>query len=85
MKNIIFSNFSGDNSGDYYCLPSLYYDFKNTSYQNFGSLRKYVNKVKKNNIYIIGGGGILDTNQINNNFFNKLKFMLSLLSYILFL
>jgi len=76
-KTIFFFNNIGDNAGDYYCSPKLYYNF-----DGFDVIHRTLNPTIFNTLkdepnfnssYVIfGGGGIIDTNSDIKTFYDTL-------------
>lgn len=64
MKTIYFWFIGGENAGDFYCNPGLFYDFsQNNKYNLISPIPK--NKLSiKNSIIIFGGGGIYTNSNI---------------------
>lgn len=71
INKIIFISVGGNNAGDTYCSPHLFYDFKNFNIQ-YTKKWDIVNN-SKNNIFIFGGGGIIDTNRDRYNYYKNLN------------
>jgi len=72
IRKIIFVSFSGRNAGEHYCNPSLYYNFPIRSERiSFSKFFNHAN-IERGNLYIIGGGGLLDTNTNSNRVFMSL-------------
>lgn len=69
-QKIIFISCGGNNAGDKYCSPHLFYKFNGyqVDYRNNWKLANGL----KNNIIIFGGGGIIDTNKDRSNYFRTL-------------
>lgn len=69
-NTIYFCHLGGDNAGDVFCDPSLYYPFD-------GLHKKKVTleeaKQLHSSVIIFGGGGILDTNSKMNNYYKSLN------------
>ena len=76
-KKIIFVSCGGNNAGDKFCSPHLYYKFDEYKIEHYSGLssRGSWNRINKsrNSIVIFGGGGIIDTNNDKHNHYKKLE------------
>lgn len=68
---IIFVNTGGNNAGDKYCCPNRYY-FDNSKFLQIRGFKGHTEK-NNGNIYIIGGGGILNTSYSYNKMYKGLN------------
>jgi len=71
INKIIFISCGGDNAGDLYCSPHLFYNFNDYKVEytnNWHSIYE-----SKNNIIIFGGGGIIDTNKDRTKYYKTLE------------
>ena len=76
-KKIIFTNCGGNNAGDKYSLPSLFYNFENyrKEYTDkiWDTIENISNHQYQNCIIIFGGGGIIDLNEDRSKQFKTLE------------